>query len=291
MSAKYPIISVTGSSGAGTTSVRRTFEQIFRRESIAAAFIEGDAFHRYNRDEMRAVMAEEELKGNRNFSHFGANANILEELEAVFRSYSESGTGKTRHYVHDDEEAAYYGCAPETFTDWEALPEKGDLLFYEGLHGAVKTDKVNISQYPDLKIGVVPVINLEWIQKIHRDCSARGYTLEEVMDTMLRRMPDYIRYMCPQFTETDINFQRVPTVDTSNPFVARWIPTADELMVIIRFARPRGIDFPYLHSMIRDSFMSRANSIVIPGNKLDLAMQLILTPFVLQLVERRRRAG
>ena len=291
MSAKYPIISVTGSSGAGTTSVRRSFEQIFRRESIAAAFIEGDAFHRYNRDEMRAVMAEEELKGNRNFSHFGANANILEELEAVFRSYSKSGTGKTRHYVHDDEEAAYYGCAPETFTDWEALPEKGDLLFYEGLHGAVKTDKVNISQYPDLKIGVVPVINLEWIQNIHRDCSARGYPVEEVMDTMLRRMPDYIRYMCPQFTETDINFQRVPTVDTSNPFVARWIPTADESMVIIRFARRRGIDFPYLHSMIRDSFMSRANSIVIPGNKLDLAMQLILTPFVLQLVEQRRRAG
>ena len=196
MSAKYPIISVTGSSGAGTTSVRRTFEQIFRRERIAAVFIEGDAFHRYNRDEMQAVMAEEELKGNRNFSHFGANANLLEELEAVFCSYSESGIGKTRHYVHDDEEAANYGCAPETFTDWEALPEKSDLLFYEGLHGAVKTDKVNISQYPDLKIGVVPVINLEWIQKIHRDCSARGYTVEEVMDTMLRRMPDYIRYMC-----------------------------------------------------------------------------------------------
>ena len=170
------------------------------------------------------MTAKEELKGNRNFSHFGANANLLEELEVVFRSYSESGTGKTRHYVHDDEEAAHYGCAPETFTDWEALPEKSDLLFYEGLHGAVKTDKMNISQYPDLKIGVVPVINLEWIQKIHRDCSARGYTVEEVMDTMLRRMPDYIRYMCPQFTETDINFQRVPTVDTSNPFVARWIP-------------------------------------------------------------------
>jgi phosphoribulokinase len=282
---------VTGSSGAGTTSVRRTFEQIFRRERIAAAFIEGDAFHRYNRDEMQAVMAEEELKGNRNFSHFGANATLLEELEAVFRSYSESGIGKTRHYVHDDEEAANYGCAPETFTDWEALPEKSDLLFYEGLHGAVKTDKVNISQYPDLKIGVVPVINLEWIQKIHQDCSARGYTTVEVMDTMLRRMPDYIYYICPQFTETDINFQRVPTVDTSNPFVARWIPTADESMVIIRFARPRGIDFSYLHSMIHDSFMSRANSIVIPGNKLDLAMQLILTPLVLQLVERRRRAG
>ena len=290
MSAKYPIISVTGSSGAGTTSVRRTFEQIFRRERIKAAYIEGDAFNRYDRAEMSTVMAQEESKGNRNFSDFGPSANLLAELEAVFRSYHESGIGKTRHYVHDDE-AALYGCAPGTFTDWVALPENSDLLFYEGLHGAVKADRVNISQYPDLKIGVVPVINLEWIQKIHRDCSARGYSTEAVMDTMLRRMPDYVHYVCPQFTETDINFQRVPTVDTSNPFAARWIPTADESMVIIRFAKPRGIDFSYLHSMIHDSFMSRANSIVIPGAKLDLAMQLILTPFVLQLVERHRRAG
>jgi phosphoribulokinase len=290
VSAKYPIISVTGSSGAGTTSVRRTFEQIFRRERIKAAYIEGDAFNRYDRAEMSTVMAQEESKGNRNFSDFGPSANLLAELEAVFRSYHESGIGKTRHYVHDDE-AALYGCAPGTFTDWEALPENSDLLFYEGLHGAVKADRVNISQYPDLKIGVVPVINLEWIQKIHRDCSARGYSTEAVMDTMLRRMPDYVHYICPQFTETDINFQRVPTVDTSNPFAARWIPTADESMVIIRFAKPRGIDFSYLHSMIHNSFMSRANSIVIPGAKLDLAMQLILTPFVLQLVERHRRAG
>jgi phosphoribulokinase len=290
VSAKYPIISVTGSSGAGTTSVRRTFEQIFRRERIEAAYIEGEAFNRYDRAEMSTVMAQEESKGNRNFSDFGPSANLLAELEAVFRSFHESGIGKTRHYVHDDE-AALYGCAPGTFTDWEALPEHSDLLFYEGLHGAVKADRVNISQYPDLKIGVVPVINLEWIQKIHRDCSARGYSTEAVMDTMLRRMPDYVHYICPQFTETDINFQRVPTVDTSNPFAARWIPTADESMVIIRFAKPRGIDFSYLHSMIHDSFMSRANSIVIPGAKLDLAMQLILTPFVLQLVERHRRAG
>jgi phosphoribulokinase len=291
VSAKHPIISVTGSSGAGTTSVRRTFEQIFRREHIAAAFIEGDAFHRYDRDQMNATMAEEEARGNRDFSHFGPGANLLAELEAVFRSYNDSGTGKTRHYVHDDEEATLYGRLPGTFTDWEALPENSDLLFYEGLHGAVKTDDVNISQYPDLKIGVVPVINLEWIQKIHRDRSVRGYSTEAVMDAMLRRMPDYVHYICPQFTATDINFQRVPTVDTSNPFAARWIPTADESMVIIRFARPHGIDFAYLLSMIHDSFMSRANSIVIPGAKLDLAMQLILTPFVLQLVERRRRTA
>jgi len=291
MSAKYPIISVTGSSGAGTTSVKRTFEQIFRREKVEAAYIEGDAFHRYDRVEMRRVMETEEANGNRHFSHFGPSANLLEELENVFRTYGETGAAKTRHYVHDEQEAELYGAPPGTFTEWAPLPEKTELLFYEGLHGALVTEKVNIARYADLKIGVVPVINLEWIQKIHRDRSARGYTTEAVTDTILRRMPDYIHYICPQFTETDINFQRVPTVDTSNPITARWIPTADESMVIIRFSKPRGIDFPYLHSMIHDSFMSRANSIVIPGNKLDLAMQLILTPFILQLVERRRRTS
>ena len=291
MSLRHPIISVTGSSGAGTTTVKHTFEQIFRREGIAAAFIEGDAFHRHDRVGMRAAIAEATAQGNNHLSHFGPQANLLEELEATFKSYAETGTGRTRHYVHDDAEAKKFGCPPGTFTPWAPLPSETDVLFYEGLHGAVMTGTVNTAQHADLKIGVVPVINLEWIQKIHRDRASRGYSVDAVTDTILRRMPDYVNYICPQFGVTDVNFQRVPTVDTSNPFMARWIPTADESMVVIRFANPRGIDFSYLVSMINNSFMSRANSIVIPGNKLDLAMQLILTPMILKLVERRRRAA
>ncbi|MDE3117216.1 MAG: phosphoribulokinase [Pseudomonadota bacterium] len=288
MSIKHPIISVTGSSGAGTTSVKKTFEQIFRREKIEAAFIEGDAFHRYNRTDMKVMMAKE---GHNHFSHFGPEANLLEDLEAVFAQYSATGTGRTRHYVHSAEEADVLGSPAGTFTDWGPLPANSDLLFYEGLHGAVVTDEVNTARHADLKIGVVPVINLEWIQKIHRDKADRGYSREAIVDTILRRMPDYVHYICPQFTETDINFQRVPTVDTSNPFIARWIPTPDESMVVIRFRNPRGIDFVYLVKMIQGSFMSRANSIVIPGGKLDLAMQLILTPIILQLIEKKRRAA
>lgn len=290
MSAKHPIISTTGSSGAGTTSVKRIFEQIFRREKIEAAFIEGDAFHRYDRTAMKVKVAEEEKKGNPNFTHFNIEANELETLESVFEEYGRRGTGKTRTYVHDEEEAKLYGQQPGTFTEWRDFPPS-DLLFYEGLHGCVATEQVNLARHADLKIGVVPVINLEWIQKIHRDRTTRGYSTEAVMDVILRRMPDYVRYITPQFTQTDINFQRVPIVDTSNPFIARWIPTPDESMLVIRFARPRGIDFPYLLSMIHDSFMSRANSIVVPGNKLDLAMQLILTPLILQLIERKKRAS
>ena len=291
MSVKHPVISVTGSSGAGTTSVKRTFQRIFNREDFKAAFIDGDAFHRYDRMDMKRVMAEEAEKGNNHFSHFGPDSNLLEDLEAVFRDFGQTGSGKTRHYVHDEEEEKLYGTPPGTFSEWEDISQDTELLFYEGLHGAVVTDEVNVAQHCDLKIGVVPVTNLEWIQKIHRDKMDRGYSREAIKDTILRRMPDYLDYICPQFSETDINFQRVPTVDTSNAFVARWIPTPDESMVVIRFANPRGIDFPYLISMIQDSFMSRANSIVIPGGKLDIAMQLILTPMILQLMERSRRAG
>ena len=287
MSAKFPIISITGSSGAGTTTVEQTFKKIFNREGVTASFIEGDAFHRYDRTAMKDKVAEEKERGV-DFTHFNAEANELAILEGVFEEYGRKGTGKTRHYIHDDEEAERYGSPPGTFTGWEEFGGT-DVLFYEGLHGCVVTDEVNLARHCDLKIGVVPVINLEWIQKIHRDKAARGYSTEAVTDTILRRMPDYVNYICPQFSLTDINFQRVPIVDTSNPFIAPWIPTPAESIRVIRFANPRGIDFPYLLSMLHDSYMSRANSIVVPGDKLDLAMQLIFTPLIHKLVERKRR--
>ena len=147
---------------------------------------------------------------------------------------------------------------------------------------------MDIASHVDLRIGVVPIINLEWIQKIHRDKAQRGYSTEAVMDTILRRMPDYINTICPQFSQTHVNFQRVPTVDTSNPLIAEDIPSPDESFVVIRFADPRGIDFPYLLSMLHDSFMSRPNIIVCPGGKMGLAMQIIFTPLILQLMDKKR---
>jgi phosphoribulokinase len=287
VSTAHPIIAVTGASGAGTTSVMRAFEQVFRREEITAATVEGDSFHRFDRAEMKAQMAQAQARGDHGFSHFGPEANLFEELEDLFRTYGETGSGRVRRYLHDEAEAEPYGQQPGTFTPWTDLPEDSDLLFYEGLHGAVVTDEVDVAQHPDLLIGVVPVINLEWIQKLHRDHAERGHSAEAITETILRRMPDYVHYICPQFSRTHVNFQRVPMVDTSNPFIARTIPTADESMLIIRFANPRGIDFPYLLSMLHDSFMSRPNTIVCPGGKMDLAMQLIFTPMILRLMERR----
>ena len=291
MSERHPIIAITGSSGAGTTSVTRTFSNIFRREKVNAAIIEGDSFHRYDRLEMKRRAAEAEKAGNKNFSHFGPENNLFAELETLFSDYAAHGTGRCRKYLHDSEEAAPYQQNPGTFTPWGEVPQQTDLLFYEGLHGAVVTPEVNIAQHPDLLIGVVPVINLEWIQKLWRDKSQRGYSTEAVTDTILRRMPDYVNYICPQFMHTHVNFQRVPMVDTSNPFIARTIPTPDESMVVIRFAQPKGIDFQYLRSMIDASFMSRANTIVVPGGKMELAMQLIFTPFVWRMMERKKKAS
>ncbi|MDO8902980.1 phosphoribulokinase [Hydrogenophaga sp.] len=289
MSERHPIIAITGSSGAGTSTVTRTFENIFRREGVTAAVIEGDSFHRYDRKQMKLKAAEAETAGNRNFSHFGAESNLFSEIESLFRTYSETGGGRSRKYLHNAEEAAPYQQEPGTFTAWEDLPADTDMLFYEGLHGAVVTPEVNVAQYPDLLVGVVPVINLEWIQKLWRDKNMRGYTAEAVTDTILRRMPDYVHYITPQFQHTHVNFQRVPIVDTSNPFVARDVPTADESMVVIRFAQPKGIDFQYLLSMVHGSMMSRANTIVVPGGKMELAMQLIFTPFIWRMVERKKQ--
>jgi phosphoribulokinase len=290
MSVKHPVISITGSSGAGTTTVRSTFAHIFRREGIEAAVVEGDAFHRYDRTEMRDLLADAKASGRGHFSHFGPEANLFEELETLFRVYGETGTGRSRKYLHDDAEAAPYNQAPGTFTKWEDIAPGSDLLFYEGLHGAVKTDKVDVAQHVNLLVGVVPSINLEWIQKLQRDKMARGHSHEDIVDTILRRMPDYVNYICPQFSRTDVNFQRVPIVDTSNPFIARTIPTQDESMLVIRFRNGKGIDFPYLLSMLHNSFMSRPNTIVCPGGKMELAMQLVFTPMISQIVDRKKRS-
>ena len=290
MSVIHPVIAVTGSSGAGTTSVTRTFQQVFRRENLKAALVEGDAFHRFDREQMQRAMAEAARNGNDHFSHFGPEANLFEELEGLFAGYGETGRGRIRRYLHTDEEAAPWKQKSGTFTPWEDLPADTDLLFYEGLHGGVKTDTVNVARHVDLLVGVVPIVNLEWIQKVHRDQASRGYSTEAVVATILRRMPDYVNYICPQFSHTHVNFQRVPTVDTSNPFIARDIPTADESFVVVRFRDPKGIDFQYLLTMLHDSFMSRQNSIVVPGGKMELAMQIIFTPMILKLVDRARRA-
>jgi phosphoribulokinase len=290
VSISHPIIAVTGSSGAGTTTVMKSFAHIFRREGIKAQVIEGDSFHRYNRVEMRERVQAADRGSGPQVSHFGPEANLLRELADTFAEYGATGRGKVRRYAHDAAESKELGCDAGTFTDWQPMTPDSDLLFYEGLHGAYASDGIDVGHHVDLLVGVVPIVNLEWIQKLHRDRHHRGYSQEAVVDTILRRMPDYVNYICPQFSRTHVNFQRVPTVDTSNPFIAKDIPTADESMVVIRFANPKGIDFPYLVSMLHNSWMSRPNNIVVPGGQMGLAMQFIFTPMILRLIDLKRRA-
>jgi phosphoribulokinase len=296
MSRKHPVIAVTGSSGAGTTTVKRAFENIFRREAIKAAVVEGDSLHSLDRMAFRAAAAEAAKAGNHSFSHFGPEANSFDKIEEMFKSYGETGTCKRRYYVHSDMEAADHNkhfnltdLKAGVFTPWEDIEPGTDLLFYEGLHGLAKNEKYDAGQYVDLGIGVVPVVNLEWIQKIHRDKAERGYSAEATVDTILRRMPDYIKYITPQFSRTHINFQRVATVDTSNPFIARDIPTPDESFVVIRFRDPKGVDFPYMLNMIPNSFMSRANTLVTPGGKMSHAMEIILAPIMHDMIQNKKK--
>lgn len=290
MSKQHPVIAVTGSSGAGTTTVKLAFEHIFLREGINPLVIEGDSYHRYDRVAMKAAMEKAETAGNTSFSHFGPEANVFDKLSETFESYGKNGSCERRYYLHSEEEAQPFGQKPGEFTAWEQIDAGTDLLFYEGLHGGVATDDVDVSKHVDLLIGVVPIVNLEWIQKIHRDCEQRGYSAEAVTDTILRRMHDYVHYITPQFSRTDINFQRVPTVDTSNPFIARDIPTPDESFVVIRFKdqKAQDIDFQYLLDILGyDSFMSRRNTLVVPGSKMGFAMEIILAPILERILQTR----
>ena len=318
MSVKHPIVSVTGSSGAGTTTVRHAFVDIFRRESINAAFVEGNSFRRYDRDGMRQAYAESVARG-RPISHFGPEANLFDRLEGLFREYSRTGTGMMRHYLETEDVADLYDQAPGTFTPWAEIQHGSDLLFYEGLHGGCieatwtrrhmspshnpfviqtrhkfaqhRDAGVDVAQWVDLLIGVVPNINLEWIQKIHRDVVKKGATQESVGATILRHLPDYVRYITPQFSLTDINFQRVPMVDTSNPFIATEVPTLDESIVVIRFREPRRFDFPDLLRRLDGGHMSRPNTLVVPGSQMETAIEVICAPLIGELVERRRAAA
>ncbi|KGM26543.1 phosphoribulokinase [Photorhabdus luminescens] len=284
MSAKHPIIAITGSSGAGTTTTSLAFRKIFQQLNISAAQIEGDSFHRYTRPEMDAAIRKAKEQG-RHISYFGPEANDFGMLEKTMIDYGETGEGRRRKYLHTYDDAVPYNQLPGTFTPWESLPKQTDVLFYEGLHGGVVTPQHNVASHVDLLVGVVPIVNLEWIQKLIRDTGERGHSQEAVMDSVVRSMDDYINYITPQFSRTHINFQRVPTVDTSNPFSAKAIPSLDESFIVIRFRDLTQIDFPYLLAMLQGSFVSSINTIVVPGGKMGLAMELIMTPLVQRLLE------
>ena len=290
MSRKHPVVAVTGSSGAGTSTVKSAMEHIFRREGLKAQVVEGDSFHRYDRAAMKEAVAKAQAEG-RTLSHFGAEGNVFDKLEELFRVYGETGTGQVRKYLHNEEEAAPYGQKPGEFTPWEDIEPGSDLLFYEGLHGGVVTEDVDVAQWVDLLVGVVPIVNLEWLQKIHRDSAERGYSAEAIVDTILRRMPDYVTYITPQFSRTDVNFQRVPIVDTSNPFIARDIPTPDESFCVIRFRYPKKHDLGHYLQMLHGSWMSRPNTMVLPASKMGMAMEVILTPVIHDLMEKKRTAS
>ena len=317
MSARHPIIAVTGSSGSGTSTVQEAFAHIFRREQINATFVGGNSFRRFVPDEVPVVFKDAADHGTP-ISHFGPEANLFDRLESLFREYARTGHGLIRHYIENHDMSELHGFPVGTYSPWEEVEENSDLLFYEGQHGGCiqatwsrramsrshnpvvvkarhklenyRDSGVDIAQWVDLLIGVVPSINLEWIQNIHQDLAKKGCSLEAAALTILRRMPDYVKYITPQFSLTDINFQRIPLVDTSNPFIATEVPSAHESMLAIRFREPKKINFPDLLKRLPHSFMSRPNTIVVPGGEMVNAMDVICTPMVRELVEKKRSA-
>ncbi len=287
MSEEFPIVAITGSSGSGSSSITKAFEHIFWRERVKAAYIQGNAFHRYDRNEMkqRSKKAREE---GWELSHFGPDANHLDKLESLFYQYAATGTGQSRYYLHSKKIAKEWGQQVGTLTPWQEIDNDTDLLLYRGLHGAAIDGDIDISSYPDLIIGMVPNVNLEWIRKLNRDTSLRGYSRKAVRKMILRRMSDYVRYITPQFSRTHINIQMIATVDTSDPFSISQEPDKDECFLIIHFQNIKMPDINELLEMLPGSFLSRSNTLVVPGGMMIGTIEVILMPLIHDLVQRSR---
>lgn len=309
MSIKHPIVAVTGSSGAGLSTVRHAFKDIFQRLKIKPAIVHGDAFRRYTEHQFDALL-EEARANKRHISWFGPDCNHFPELEAFFKTYGETGSGIQRAYAHTAEHAAALKVPVGEFTPWQPLLPGSDVLLYEGQHGGVVANTwtrrkqqsadfppgvdrrrsqngIDVAQHVDLLIGVVPAVNLEWIQKIHRDCAKSRCSPQASTETILRRLDDYMHYIVPQFGLTDINIQRVPLVDTSNPFIARDVPTAEESALVIHFRDRERHNFVDLMQRIPNSRMTRPGTMVVPGGKLRQALSVICAPILEDIMQKR----
>ena len=307
MSVQHPIVSVTGSSGAGTSFVKRAVETIFKRENLKVAIIEGDSFHKYSRIEMRAKVSESKENGGSVLTHFAEAANEFNKLEDLFASYKETATGKKRYYIHSDEEADEHNARlgtnllPGEFTPWEEIEEDTDIMFYEGLHGMVKRmdhgpkeGMHDVSQHVDLGVGVAPVVNIEWMQKIYRDTSERPYSVSQVRDTIMERMDDYMETIVPQFHRTHVNFQRIPLVDTSDPFSTQTenapMGPAPEDSLIITHVRHDEVDLSTIVGQIEGAWLQNDHTMICSGTQMVTAMDIIMTPIIQKLIAKKRAA-
>ena len=287
MSAEHPIIAIISPSGAGSSSVTKAFEHIFWRERVKAVYIQGSAFHRYDRKQMQQEIQNAKAQGQV-LSHYGPEANHLNKLESLFFEYATVGTGLARYYLHTRKFAEQYGQEPGTFTPWKKLPNNSDLLLYRGLHGAAIWDDIDISQYPDLMIGIAPNINLEWIRKMKRDYTLRDYTPDQVRETIIERMRDYVEHITPQFSRTHINFQMIPVVDTSDPFSAIDEPNEEECYLVVNFQKIETPDFARLMHLIPEAKMSGNKTLLVPGSQMIHVLEVILMPIIHKLVEKSR---
>ena len=287
MSKEFPIVAVTGSSGGGSTILIKAFQHIFWRERVKAAFIQGNAFHRFTREQMKIEMKKAKSRGEY-LSHYSPAGNQLDKLDSLFFEYSSVGRGEYRHYLHTAEAAAIFDQQPGTFTNWERMDPDTDLLLYRGLHGAAIDGNIDISQYPDLLIGVVPIVNLEWKHRMQRDTASRDKTAQEVQASILDRMHDYVHHITPQFSRTHINFQLIPQVDTSDPFDDNPEISIDEMALVIHFQDFEIPDLPKLLDHLKGSQMTRKDTILVPGAEMGLALEVIILPAVQRLITKSR---
>jgi phosphoribulokinase len=311
MSEKHPIIAVTGMAGAGLSTVRHAFKDLFSRDrtssppscmAMASAAIPTASSPRCWKKRATAIGA---------FPGSARNAIISRNWNSFSRPMPKPAAAWCANTPTTTRAPPLLGVKAGEFTPWKPLNSRlGPAVLrrpawrrdrqyldprqVDSRHFPPEIDRrvgkpgIDVAQHVDLLIGVVPAINLEWIQKIHRDCAKGRTAPEDSLETILRRMDDYIHYIVPQFGLTDINIQRMPLVDTSNPFIARDVPTPDESVLVIHFRDRKRHDFPALLRRIPGSRMTRPTTMLVPGGELRLALSVICGPLVEEMMEKQR---
>ncbi len=170
MSVRHPIIAVTGSSGAGTTTVMKTFDHIFRREQ-----------HQGPGDRGRFVSRLQPGRDARARARGGHGQGSDHQpfrtgVEPVGRARRHDGSlrrhrrrqGAPLHPRRRGSASSSSG-EPGTFTTGSRCRRTATCSSTKGCMAATRTARWMSREKVDLLVGVVPIINLEWIQKLHRD--------------------------------------------------------------------------------------------------------------------------
>lgn len=171
------IIGISGDSGAGKSSLVDFFSNIYKDNLLV---IEGDSYHKWERNDPHW----------KEMTPLNPEANNLDKAVQDLKDLRDGKSIIIRNYNHSN----------GRFDESKTLNPKENVLLV-GLHSLYSK---NIRDLEDIKIFLNTDENLRLFWKLKRDVSQRGYSENQVLDSIQRRFVDSEKYIKPQINFADI---------------------------------------------------------------------------------------